>query len=400
MTNPFSDLQRRIPHLTGGSIAVSPLGSKVDVSVLVVTDQSHRVSGFCRLIGCSPSILTTPQALGWYLSCIGMLLPQCFREITPLLTMLGYRVVPFDESTLNLMSWPLELPTPNLQSEREVLTSEAGFAVIIGLLMQLIHKQISDKNYQGWLENRLRALNQKLNTAVELTIDTFIPEEILASLCNLLQSTYELRRKLFECFVAISNSTNVFGIAATHSLELMRFTNMSYLVTINTVLVEPAHPILYWSRLAGEVKKLAIAYKHLADLGGLAPYVKILFKDSELSYLNRNNFPMLASAAKAIGVKTIPSLQYLVVSAPQDVVNSISEKALLVDELWRGETTTAEDIDSYTTLALPGMTNAIKTIINTTATPVQLGAPLRVANRQPNANANNNPAAPPPVAPP
>jgi hypothetical protein len=352
--NPFTYVSKSLPlNDYRAKVPVAGISSKTEIFMISPLDPNDSFFLLNCLLKSTPNIMDVDTSLTWYCSLMKLVYPDIHTVLIPALNNLGYVLKLVSIDPKDTTQWLAEYPQVDPSTVYRYAMKEQDLAVHYGIIFQFIHKQLNDINFDGWLERRLRALNSKFSVDVVLTKNDFMDIEVIGRLCSKLQNNFEVRKVLFLSIVAITKSQGSVSQAAHITLNLMRFSNMSYLVIIDKYLISNKHPILYHGPLRNELKNLAAAYEFLnSQPEEDIPYIRILQDENYCMPLNRQKFTFLTIAARAIGSQYTPSLVNLNVTASSEQTKSMEDLAISVDKALNTANTVTEDDVSFSVLGI------------------------------------------------
>lgn len=336
-----------LPSGSGLQVNVSQhTGIKETMFVIVCTPRNNDDFQYVlrHLLSSLKDIASGIDGVGWFLSLMHLFNGDYIHKAAEILTPRGFTLLACDDP-YDVRTWPMYAGVDFSNIPNQV--TEAQAAVYYGFFSQFIAKFITPDNRDSYTNRRFKALTNMFQTDVVFPATMLPAQEHLESMLSHIQNNFELTRYTFIQFLEMGRSAApLIRQAITQSLNLMRYHKMAYMALIDTFLVKPDHPILYWQTLAANVRDYRVATDFLSKKNQAEiPFTRFLYSQEECACLNRNKFSLLTMAAVAVGRLSTPSLLNFRVSIPP---NTEAEITRFVDSVQNVMSTVEAPITSAT----------------------------------------------------
>lgn len=181
---------------------------------------------------------------------------------------------------------------------------------ILGVCLLVLGKQLNEANYNNWYDNRMKAACAICPDANPEILKPVSPElDSMVAAHKAFSSVFEFRKLVFLKLHAMSNEEGLLGQMLKQVMQLLSFTEMTYIVTIDHYIMTMM-PELMGSVLLRPYEQILINMMHFLNKHkNYVQYIKFLVPPEECNPINRAVLRNLICAATAIAKKTVESFK-------------------------------------------------------------------------------------------
>lgn len=179
---------------------------------------------------------------------------------------------------------------------------------LTGVFMQTIGRNVAQVALDEWFKRRLTASCQSIGYTAPNQMLQYKPHGDTVRRANTAMSgQFKFRKFFFQAILGLSEIETMFGRVCAHVVNLLAFSEMSYVLTIQRYILDKCPEILNAKEMAGEEENILRMIIFVASHKKKAPYIKLLVPHEECQPLHRAALKKSIVVATMIAQRSEPS---------------------------------------------------------------------------------------------